>query len=164
MGPRRGWKRLRPEICLGATKTVAIGISTGGPQALEFPAGTTSAGLSGNDSGGATHAVGLHDMFCPPAPTELSALRVKESPVGRRVAGRTRSDWPGKPSHDGEALPMGDVVVLNDEVPVNGHRPSVDVLFHSVAQEFGRLAVGVLMTGMGDDGAQGLGEVKRPAA
>jgi two-component system, chemotaxis family, protein-glutamate methylesterase/glutaminase len=43
---------------------------------------------------------------------------------------------------------------------VNGHRPSVDVLFKTVAEEFGEKALAVLMTGMGDDGAQGLGLVK----
>ena len=58
-------------------------------------------------------------------------------------------------------LAMGDVVVLNDEERVNGHRPSVDVLFHSVAEEFGPVGVGVIMTGMGDDGAQGLGAIKK---
>jgi len=57
-------------------------------------------------------------------------------------------------------MPRGDVAVLNDAAPVNGHRPSVDVLFHSVAQEFGPMAVGVLMTGMGEDGAEGLGAIK----
>jgi two-component system chemotaxis response regulator CheB len=45
---------------------------------------------------------------------------------------------------------------LSDEAPVNHHRPSVDVMFHSVAQHVGRNAVGVLLTGMGADGAQGL--------
>ncbi|PYU44782.1 MAG: hypothetical protein DMG53_15895 [Acidobacteria bacterium] len=43
---------------------------------------------------------------------------------------------------------------------MNGHRPSADVLFHSVAQEFGLTTVGILMTGMGDDGAEGLGAIK----
>jgi two-component system chemotaxis response regulator CheB len=50
--------------------------------------------------------------------------------------------------------------VLGDEAPVNGHRPSVDVLFHSVAEEFGSQAMAVLMTGMGEDGAAGLGEIR----
>src|SRR3979411_3436080 len=57
-------------------------------------------------------------------------------------------------------MPRGDVAVLSDGPPVNGHRPAADVLFHSVAQEFGLTAVGVLMTGMGDDGAEGLGAIK----
>jgi len=52
------------------------------------------------------------------------------------------------------------MAVLSDGPPVNGHRPSADVLFHSVAQEFGLVAVGVLMTGMGEDGAEGLGALK----
>jgi two-component system chemotaxis response regulator CheB len=53
------------------------------------------------------------------------------------------------------------MAVLSDEARVNGHRPSVDVLFRSVAEEFNTQAVGVLMTGMGDDGAEGLGAVKK---
>ena len=57
-------------------------------------------------------------------------------------------------------MPRGDMVVLSDAPPVNGHRPSADVLFHSVAQEFGPTAVGLLMTGMGEDGAEGLGAIK----
>jgi two-component system chemotaxis response regulator CheB len=57
-------------------------------------------------------------------------------------------------------MPLGDVVVLTDEDKVNGHRPSVDILFRSVAEEFGNKVLGVLMTGMGDDGAEGMGAVK----
>jgi two-component system chemotaxis response regulator CheB len=51
--------------------------------------------------------------------------------------------------------------LLTDEDRVNGHRPSVDVLFHSVAEVFREHSIGVLMTGMGDDGAEGLGAIKR---
>jgi two-component system chemotaxis response regulator CheB len=47
---------------------------------------------------------------------------------------------------------------------VSRHRPSVDVLFRSVAQAAGPNAVGVIMTGMGDDGAKGLGEMKEAGA
>jgi two-component system chemotaxis response regulator CheB len=57
-------------------------------------------------------------------------------------------------------LAMGDVAVLSDEPRVNGHRPSVDVLFKSVAEEFGEKSIAVIMTGMGEDGAQGLGLVR----
>jgi two-component system chemotaxis response regulator CheB len=48
---------------------------------------------------------------------------------------------------------------INDGPPVNRHRPSVDVLFRSVAQKVGPNAVGVILTGMGDDGARGLKEM-----
>jgi two-component system chemotaxis response regulator CheB len=54
-----------------------------------------------------------------------------------------------------------DVVVLTDQLPLKGHRPSVDILFRSIAREFGCEAVAVLMTGMGDDGAEGMEEVYR---
>jgi two-component system chemotaxis response regulator CheB len=53
------------------------------------------------------------------------------------------------------------VTRLNDGPLVARHRPSVDVLFRSVAQAAGPNAVGVILTGMGDDGADGLLEMKR---
>lgn len=48
---------------------------------------------------------------------------------------------------------------LDDGVPVNRHKPSVDVLFRSVAQNAGRNAIGAILTGMGKDGAKGLKEM-----
>jgi two-component system chemotaxis response regulator CheB len=56
------------------------------------------------------------------------------------------------------------VVQIIDGPLVSRHRPSVDVLFRSVAISVGPKAVGVIMTGMGDDGAQGLGEMKEAGA
>src|SRR6202035_310424 len=49
---------------------------------------------------------------------------------------------------------------LDDAPPVNRHKPSVDVLFRSVAQQAGRNAIGVILTGMGKDGALGLKEMR----
>jgi two-component system chemotaxis response regulator CheB len=53
---------------------------------------------------------------------------------------------------------------LQQSKPVNRHRPAVDVLFHSVAELVGRNAVGVILTGMGKDGAQGLLAMRRAGA
>lgn len=55
-------------------------------------------------------------------------------------------------------------VELIDGPAVNRHRPSVDVLFRSVAQAAGKNALGIIMTGMGDDGARGLLEMKQHGA
>lgn len=55
-------------------------------------------------------------------------------------------------------------VRLNQNPPVNRHRPSVDVMFHSVAQHAGANSVGVILTGMGGDGAAGLLEMKKAGA
>ncbi|HNJ50454.1 MAG TPA: chemotaxis protein CheB, partial [Accumulibacter sp.] len=55
-------------------------------------------------------------------------------------------------------------VEIVDGPLVNRHRPSVDVLFRSVARFAGRNALGVIMTGMGDDGARGLKEMREAGA
>jgi two-component system chemotaxis response regulator CheB len=55
-------------------------------------------------------------------------------------------------------------VRLNQEGPVNRHRPSVDVMFESVGKHAGRNSVGVILTGMGGDGAQALLMMKRAGA
>jgi two-component system chemotaxis response regulator CheB len=91
---------------------------------------------------------------------EICAIRVKEAQSGDvLLAGRVLI-CPGSRHLKVKRLPLGDVAVLSDEPRVNGHRPSADVLFKSLAEEFGPKGVAVLMTGMGEDGAQGLGVVK----
>jgi two-component system chemotaxis response regulator CheB len=55
-------------------------------------------------------------------------------------------------------------VEVRDGPPVSRHRPSVDVLFRSVARYAGKNAIGVIMTGMGDDGARGMAEMKEAGA
>jgi two-component system chemotaxis response regulator CheB len=92
---------------------------------------------------------------------ELSPLRVKEAQSGDVLQAGRVLICPGNRHMKVKRLPMGDVVVLSDDGLVNGHRPSVDVLFQSVAQEFAKEAIAVLMTGMGDDGAEGLGAVQK---
>jgi two-component system chemotaxis response regulator CheB len=52
-------------------------------------------------------------------------------------------------------------IIIERGALVNGHMPSVDVLFRSVAQQYGAQATGLIMTGMGSDGAEGLGEIKK---
>jgi two-component system chemotaxis response regulator CheB len=142
------------------TKIIAIGISTGGPQALEFLLAQLPPDFPGTIVVVQHMPEGFTDMFARRL-DELSALRVKEAQSGDALQAGRVLVCPGSRHIKVKHLTMGDVVVLNDEGRVNGHRPSADVLFHSLAEEFGAQGVGVLMTGMGDDGAEGLGAVKR---
>ena len=144
---------------LPPNRIIAIGISTGGPNALQFllsqlPADFPSAILIVQHM-----PEGFTEMFAKRL-DECSALDVQEARSGDLIlAGRVLL-CPGNRHMMVRRMPRGDMVVLNDSAPVNGHRPSVDVLFHSVAQEFSLISVGILMTGMGDDGAMGLGAIK----
>jgi two-component system chemotaxis response regulator CheB len=62
------------------------------------------------------------------------------------------------------AAPGRYLLKLSDEPPVNMHRPSVDRLFDAMADQVGERAVGVLLTGMGKDGAAGLLRMRRAGA
>jgi two-component system chemotaxis response regulator CheB len=142
------------------SKTVAIGISTGGPQALEFLLAQQPPDFPGTILVVQHMPSGFTEMFARRL-DELCALRVKEAQSGDLLQAGRVLICPGNRHMTVKRLAMGDVVVLNEDAAVNGHRPSVDVLFHSLAQEFGRSGIAVLMTGMGDDGAEGLGAVKK---
>jgi two-component system chemotaxis response regulator CheB len=166
--------KLKPRILSGApqkpeklpalpgapNKVVAIGVSTGGPQALEY----VLSHLPGNFPATITVVQhmpdGFTDMFARRL-DEVCPLRVKEAQSGDVLQPGRVLICPGNRHMKVKRLPLGDVVVLNEEARVNGHRPSADVLLRSVAEEFKANAIGVLMTGMGDDGAEGLGMVKK---
>jgi two-component system chemotaxis response regulator CheB len=140
-------------------RVIAIGISTGGPNALQFvlsqiPADFLSAILVVQHM-----PEGFTEMFAKRL-DECSALEVHEARSGDLLLAGRALICPGNRHMMVRRMPRGDMVILSDGPPVNGHRPSADVLFHSVAQEFALTAVGVLMTGMGDDGAEGLGAIK----
>ncbi|MGZ4733892.1 MAG: protein-glutamate methylesterase/protein-glutamine glutaminase [Terriglobales bacterium] len=141
-------------------KIVAVGVSTGGPQALEY----VLSQLPG-DFPSAVVVVqhmpdGFTDMFARRL-DEVCPLRVKEAQSGDMLQAGRVLVCPGSRHIKVKRLPLGDIVVLSEEPRVNGHRPSADVLLRSVAEEFKNNAVGVLMTGMGDDGAEGLGAIKK---
>ena len=84
------------------SKLVAIGISTGGPQALEFLLAQLPPDFPGSHRGGATHARGLYRHVCPPPGRVVFAAR-EGSPIGRHAAGWARADLPRKPAHESEA-------------------------------------------------------------
>jgi two-component system chemotaxis response regulator CheB len=142
------------------TKIVAIGISTGGPQALEFVLSQLPADFPASVVVVQHMPEGFTDMFARRL-DELSALRVKEAQSGDVLLPGRVLICPGSRHIKVKRLPMGDIAVLCDDPRVNGHRPSADVLLRSAAEEFKTQAVGVLMTGMGDDGAEGMGAVKK---
>jgi two-component system chemotaxis response regulator CheB len=95
---------------------------------------------------------------------ESCAIDVKEAQSGDLLIAGRALICPGDRHIKLRRMPLGNTVVLSDEARMNGHRPSVDILFRSAAAEFGSRAVGVLMTGMGDDGADGLGLMKDAGA
>ncbi len=142
------------------TKIVAVGISTGGPQALEFVLSQLPADFPASVVVVQHMPEGFTDMFARRL-DELSALRVKEAQSGDVLLPGRVLICPGSRHVKVKRLPMGDIAVLCDDPRVNGHRPSADVLLRSAAEEFTTQVVGVLMTGMGDDGAEGLGAVKK---
>src|SRR6266704_4927363 len=140
-------------------RVIAIGISTGGPNALQFLLSQIPADFQSTLVVVQHMPEGFTEMFAKRL-DECCALQVHEARSGDLLLAGRVLICPGNRHVMVRRMPRGDMVVLSDGPPVNGHRPSADVLFHSVAQEFGLTAVGVLMTGMGDDGAEGLGAIK----
>jgi len=156
---QRSGKKAPLDAKKNPTRVIAIGVSTGGPQALQYVFSQLPADFPGSIVVVQHMPEGFTEMFARRL-DDICAVGVKEAQSGDvLLAGRVLI-CPGSRHMKVKRLPLGDVVVLSDEPRVNGHRPSADVLFKSMAEEFGPKSVAVLMTGMGDDGASGMGAVK----
>ncbi|WP_336766620.1 chemotaxis response regulator protein-glutamate methylesterase [Pantoea dispersa] len=147
---------------LSSEKLIAIGSSTGGTEAIRHvlqPLPATSPAL-------------LITQHMPPGFTrsfaerlnKLCQITVKEAEDGERILPAHAYIAPGAMHMELARSGANYVVKLNDGPPVNRHKPSVDVLFRSVAVNAGRNAVGVILTGMGNDGAAGMLEMHRAGA
>jgi two-component system chemotaxis response regulator CheB len=91
---------------------------------------------------------------------DCSPIHVSEALSGDLLRPGRAFVCPGNRHLNIRRTPRGDVIVLAEQPPVNGHRPSIDVLFRSVAKELGKESAAVLMTGMGDDGAAAMQAVQ----
>jgi two-component system chemotaxis response regulator CheB len=140
------------------TEIVAIGISTGGPDALRVVFSKLDADLKTPivvvqhmPAGFTNEFAKSLDRICP--------LDVKEAEEGDPIIpGRILIAQGNKHLEVGRKG-ASTVVHLSDTPLVSGHRPSADVLFASVALTFQNRALGVIMTGMGRDGAAQLGTI-----
>ncbi len=167
----RNFKRtgLSPEAVVKAPvdyrvgrKIVAIGSSTGGVEALievlrGFPANCPPTIITQHMPQTFTRSFAERlNRICLPV--------VEEATDGARLEIGRIYLAPGGEKHLQVSDPQAPCCRLVDRPPVNGHRPSVDMLFDSVAELAGRNAVGVILTGMGRDGAAGLLKMRHAGA
>lgn len=142
---------------LPSTKIVAIGASTGGPAAL-------SRLLKGLPSDFDLPVLVVQHMTPGFGPAFASWLN-GESPIPVKTAELAETLKPGTVyiAPDNYHLGLnrtGKVVLTTEKLSYNHHRPSINYMFDTVAKNFGPKALGVLLTGMGEDGALGLLEIK----
>ena len=155
-------RRLNP-VYSTTEKIIAIGASTGGTEAIKnvlmpLPANSPAILITQHMPAGFTKSfVNRLDTLC--------AVRVHEAEDGQRVMPGHVYLAPGGIAHMKLARSGANYVVrLEETEPVNRHRPSVDVLFNSVAEVAGKNAVGAILTGMGKDGALGMLAMKKAGA
>jgi two-component system chemotaxis response regulator CheB len=143
-------------------QVVAIGTSTGGTEALYEVLSKLPA-----DSPGIVAVIHMPENFTRSYAQRLDRecqIRVSEAKDGDRILPGHALLAPGnfhmKPIRNGATFS----VIVEQSDLVNRHRPSVDVLFHSCARYFGSNAVGIILTGMGNDGAAGLLAMRQAGA
>jgi two-component system chemotaxis response regulator CheB len=158
----------RPEAAAGvparvlAEKLIAIGASTGGTEAIKEVIARLPAEVPG-----IVIVQHMPEAFTPSFAKRLDSLgpiRVLESQGGERIQPGHAYLAPGHSHLLVRKSGAGWLTELARSEPVNRHRPSVDVLFHAVAREAGRHAIGVILTGMGKDGAQGMLAMRQAGA
>ncbi len=139
---------------VATNKIIFVGASTGGTEALKhFLLGMPA------DCPPILVVQHMPETFTASFAKRLDSLcapRVIESKGNEKVEAGTVYIAPGHSHLQVRKTASGLVTELLQTPPVNRHRPAVDVLFHSAAQLVGRNALGVILTGMGKDGAQGL--------
>jgi two-component system chemotaxis response regulator CheB len=143
-------------------KVVVIGASTGGTEALrEFLEAMPP------DAPGIAIVQHMPEIFTAQFAkrlNEVCRIEVKEAESNDRLVSGRALIAPG--NHHLSVRRSGALYFVDvlDGPPVKLHRPSVEVLFRSAAQAAGKNAVGVILTGMGDDGADGMLELKQSGA
>ncbi len=141
---------------------IAIGASTGGTEAIKDVLQAMPANSPGIVI--AQHIPPNFSRSFAERVNKLSALNVSEAVDGQQVLPGHAYVAPGDRHLLVERSGARYICRLNDGELVNRHKPSVNVLFRSVANQAGRNAIGTILTGMGDDGAEGLLEMKQTGA
>ncbi|OJF70154.1 chemotaxis response regulator protein-glutamate methylesterase [Alteromonas sp. V450] len=142
----------------GTEKLIAIGASTGGTEAIKevlrtFPANAPATVITQHMPAGFTSTYARRlDSVCQ--------MQVKEAKGGERLLPGQAYLAPGDKHMEIERSGADYRIRLSDGPRVSGHKPSVDVLFNSMCKSAGNNAIGVLLTGMGSDGASGLLEMR----
>jgi two-component system chemotaxis response regulator CheB len=142
-----------------ASRVVGVGVSTGGPAALEYLFSQLPSNFSGCLLVVQHMPEGFTERFARRL-NDSSLIEVKEARSGDLLLAGRALICPGNRHLRVRCMDRGDVAMVVDAAPVNGHKPSVDVLFQSLAQEFRGNAAAVLMTGMGEDGVAGMGAIR----
>lgn len=147
----------------GRIELIAIGISTGGPNALREVFSKIDPGLKQPILVVQHMPAGFTEEFANSL-NGICPLEVKEAKDGDLIKGGRILIAPGNHHIYVERKSLAMVVRLSDAPQRNGHRPSADVLFESVAEQYQNRALGVIMTGMGNDGAAQLAEMRKQGA